>query len=189
MKAARRRERGGAGRRKQDDSGEGPPRLEQVVGFGPRATEEGRRLGCPDLGVEGRLGEGDDAARRTAARGGARVGGRGGGPIWEAKGDAGAAAAIWDANGEARRRATGRRTAARGGAGDGELPMPSGPFCPSGELPMRDGLFARAAGRLTEEADARECRQNFVFLGSRRHAFHIHVCMYEFPNNARRAWG
>ena len=90
---------------------------------------------------------------------------------------------------DARRRATGRRTAARGGARDGELPMPSGPFSPSGELPMRDGLFARAAGRLTEEADARECRQNFVFLGSRRHAFHIHVCMYEFPNNARRAWG
>jgi len=67
MTAARRRERGGAGRRKQDDGGEAPPRLEQVVGFGPRATEEGHRLGCPDLGVEGRLGEGDDAARRTAA--------------------------------------------------------------------------------------------------------------------------
>ena len=157
MKAARRRERGGAGRRKQDDGGEGPPRLEQVVGFGPRATEEGRRLGCPDLGVEGRLGEGDAAARRTAARGGARVGGRGGGPIWEAKGDAsaglsasiweakgdaGAAASIWDANGEARRRATGRRTAARGGAGDGELPMPSGPFARAGNLPMRADLFA-----------------------------------------------
>ena len=97
--------------------------------------------------------KGDDAARRTAARGGARVGGRGGGPIWEAKGDAsaGLAASIWEAKGD-------------GEEDGGELPMPSGPFCPSGELPMRDGLFARAAGRLTEEADARECRQNFVLF-------------------------
>ena len=43
---------------------------------------------------------------------------------------------------------------------DAEQPF----FCPSGELPMRDTFFARAAGRLTEGGDARECQHNFVLF-------------------------
>ena len=89
-------------------------------------------------GREWRKGDGEEVSRRPGrARAGRGRGGkrREGASIWEAKGDAGAAASIWDANGEARRRATGRRTAARG-AGGGELPMPSG------LLPVREAEVA-----------------------------------------------
>jgi len=103
-------------------------------------------------GREWRKGDGEEVSRRPGrARAGRGRGGkrREGASIWEAKGDAGAAASPRDGEGDD----AARRTAARGGArdGEGELPMRDCPFCPSG------GADSRRSPRRTHASVDKTC--------------------------------